>query len=544
MQALSLAFSPRFIVLTLAALATLFFLALIAAGAAPSATAPLWIGAALFGALTALGVRDLFQTRHAILRNYPISAHMRFILEEIRPEMRQYFFESETDGLPFSRTQRAVVYQRAKMVLDKRPFGTLRDTNAPGYEWLRHSITPKPVATEGFRIPVGGPDCAKPYSMSVFNVSAMSFGALSANAIRALNKGAALGGFAHDTGEGGYSPYHREGGGDVIWEIGSGYYGCRTPEGRFDPEKFRSVAANAQIKMIEIKLSQGAKPGHGGVLPGPKVTAEIAAIRGVEPGKDCISPAGHSAFSTPLEMVGFIAKLRELSGGKPVGFKLCVGHPWEFLGVCKAMVEMGVYPDFIVVDGMEGGTGAAPLEFADHLGAPLREGLVFVRNALIGINARERVRIGCSGKIVNGFDMARAMALGADWCNAARGFMFALGCIQSMSCHTDRCPTGVATQDKMRGRALVVADKTERVRHYHASVLHALAELTAAAGLDHPQKFRPEHFSRRVNAHDSSTYAELYPALRRGELLTGAHDKRWRDLWEMARADSFAPAPA
>ena len=544
MQALSLAFSPRFIVLTLAALATLFFLALIAAGAAPSATAPLWIGAALFGALTALGVRDLFQTRHAILRNYPISAHMRFILEEIRPEMRQYFFESETDGLPFSRTQRAVVYQRAKMVLDKRPFGTLRDTNAPGYEWLRHSITPKPVATEGFRIPVGGPDCAKPYSMSVFNVSAMSFGALSANAIRALNKGAALGGFAHDTGEGGYSPYHREGGGDVIWEIGSGYYGCRTPEGRFDPEKFRSVAANAQIKMIEIKLSQGAKPGHGGVLPGPKVTAEIAAIRGVEPGKDCISPAGHSAFSTPLEMVGFIAKLRELSGGKPVGFKLCVGHPWEFLGVCKAMVEMGVYPDFIVVDGMEGGTGAAPLEFADHLGAPLREGLVFVRNALIGINARERVRIGCSGKIVNGFDMARAMALGADWCNAARGFMFALGCIQSMSCHTDRCPTGVATQDKMRGRALVVANKTERVLHYHASVLHALAELTAAAGLDHPQKFRPEHFSRRVNAHDSSTYAELYPALRRGELLTGAHDKRWRDLWEMARADSFAPAPA
>ena len=491
-----------------------------------------------------VGVHDLVQTRHAILRNYPISAHLRFILEEIRPEMRQYFFESETDGLPFSRTQRAVVYQRAKETLDKRPFGTLRDVNAAGYEWLRHSIAPKPVATEDLRITVGGPECAKPYSLSVFNVSAMSFGALSANAIRALNKGAARGGFAHDTGEGGYSPYHREGGGDIIWEIGSGYFGCRTADGRFDPEKFRAAAANEQIKMIEIKLSQGAKPGHGGVLPAAKVSPEIAAIRGVEPGKDCVSPAGHSAFSTPLELVGFIATLRELSGGKPVGFKLCVGHPWEFLGVCKAMVETGVYPDFIVVDGMEGGTGAAPLEFADHLGLPMREGLVFVRNALVGINARERIRIGCSGKIVNGFDVARALALGADWCNAARGFMFALGCIQSMSCHTDGCPTGVATQDPTRARALVVEDKAERVRHYHASVLHALAELTAAAGLGQPRDFRPEHFSRRVSPTESMTFAELYPALKRGELLSGAHDRRWRDSWDMARADSFAPALA
>ncbi len=442
MQALRLAFSPRFIVLTLAVLLTLVFLALIAAGAAPGANGLFWVGAFLFSALSLVGVRDLAQTRHAVLRNYPISAHLRFLLEEMRPEMRQYFFESETDGLPFSRTQRAIVYQRAKMALDKRPFGTLRDTNAPGYEWLRHSITPKPVAREGFRITVGGPDCAKPYSMSVFNISAMSFGALSANAIRALNKGAALGGFAHDTGEGGFSPYHREGGGDIIWEIGSGYFGCRTPDGRFDEEKFRAAAASDQIKMIEIKLSQGAKPGHGGVLPGAKVTAEIAAIRGVEKGKDCISPASHSAFATPREMVAFIAKLRALSGGKPVGFKLCVGHPWEFLGVCKAMVETGIYPDFIVVDGMEGGTGAAPLEFADHIGVPMREGVVFVRNALVGINARDRIRVGCSGKIVNGFDMARAVALGADWCNAARGFMFSLGCIQSLSCHTDRCPTG------------------------------------------------------------------------------------------------------
>ena len=544
MQALSLAFSPRFVALTLAACLAVVCSALLGAGATPVATGFLVAGLLVFGALTLLGVHDLLQTRHAILRNYPISAHLRFILEEIRPEMRQYFFESETDGLPFSRAQRAVVYQRAKMTLDKRPFGTLRDINAAGYEWLRHSMTPKPVAADAFRITVGGPDCAKPYSLSMFNISAMSFGALSANAIRALNNGAALGGFAHDTGEGGYSPYHREGGGDVIWEIGSGYFGCRTLDGRFDPDKFSATAANEQIKMIEIKLSQGAKPGHGGVLPGAKVTPEIAAIRGVEPSKDCVSPAAHSAFSTPAELIGFIARLRALSGGKPVGFKLCVGHPWEFLGVCKAMVATGTYPDFIVVDGMEGGTGAAPLEFSDHLGLPMREGLVFVRNALIGINARERIRIGCSGKIVNGFDMARAIALGADWCNAARGFMFALGCIQSMSCHTDGCPTGVATQDRTRSRALVVEDKTERVRHYHASMLHALAELASAAGLDHPRDFRPEHFSRRVTSTESMTFAELYPALRRGELLTGARDKRWRDNWEMARTDSFAPASA
>ncbi len=542
MPALSLALSPRFLVLTLAALLLVVSVGLIAAGAAPAVNGVLWTAAALFAALTALGLHDLVQTRHAVLRNYPIAAHLRFILEEIRPEMRQYFFESETDGLPFSRTERAAVYQRAKMVLDKRPFGTLLDTNATGHEWLRHSMTPKPVAAEGFRIVVGGPDCVKPYSMSVFNISAMSFGALSANAILALNKGARLGGFAHDTGEGGLSPYHSAGGGDVIWEIGSGYFGCRTPDGLFDPEKFARLAVRDEIKMIEIKLSQGAKPGHGGVLPGAKVSAEIAAIRGVEQGKDCVSPAAHSAFSTPLELVAFIARLRALSGGKPVGFKLCVGHPWEFLGVCKAMVETGVYPDFVVVDGMEGGTGAAPLEFADHLGMPLREGLVFVRNALIGIGARERIRIGAAGKIVNAFDVARAMALGADWCNAARGFMFALGCIQSLSCHTDRCPTGVATQDKMRARALVVEDKMERVRAYHASMLHALAELTAAAGLEHPQDFRPDHFSRRVSARETMTLAELYPAPRRGELAEGAREPRWREMWDMARAETFAPA--
>ena len=542
MQTLALAFSPRFIALTVCgALAALMLIAL------GAAFAPGWqyfqiAGLLVFAGLTLLGLRDLVQTRHAVLRNYPISAHLRFILEELRPEMRQYFFESETDGLPFSRTQRAIVYQRAKMALDKRPFGTQLEVYEQGYEWLRHSIAPRPVATEAFRNNVGGPDGAQPYSASVFKISALSFGALSANAIRALNGGAKLGGFAHDTGEGGFSPYHAAGGGDVIWEIGSGYFGCRTLEGRFEPSAFARVAATPQIKMIEIKLSQGAKPGHGGVLPGPKVSEEIAAIRGVAVGRDCVSPASHSEFSTPLELVDFIARLRKLSGGKPVGFKLCLGHPWEFLGICKAMLQTGITPDFIVVDGKEGGTGAAPLEFTDHLGMPLREGLTFVHNALVGVGLRDRIRIGCSGKIVTAFDMAAAFALGADWCNSARGFMFALGCIQSLSCHTDKCPTGVATQDPSRSRALVVEDKTERVRNFHRSMLHALAELTAAAGLEHPSDFRPEHFSRRVTEREVTTFADLYPRLAPGELIAGAVDPGMNRYWALARADSFAIA--
>ncbi len=538
MRALALAFSPRFIALTVSSLFAVAFA--VGLASVSGANVPFGLGLALFGALTALGVHDLVQRRHAVLRNYPISAHLRFLLEDMRPEMRQYFFESETDGLPFSRNQRAIIYQRAKMALDKRPFGTQLNVYAPGYEWLRHSIAPKPVATDPFRVPVGGPDCARPYSLSLFNISAMSFGALSANAIRALNKGAALGGFAHDTGEGGYSPYHRQGGGDVIWEIGSGYFGCRRPDGAFAPDEFAAAAANDQIKMIEIKLSQGAKPGHGGVLPGAKVTAEIAAIRGVEAGKDCVSPASHGAFSTPIEMMTFVGRLRELSGGKPIGFKLCVGHPWEFLAICKAMIETNIRPDFIVVDGKEGGTGAAPLEFTDRLGMPMREGLVFVRNALVGAGLRDTIRIGVSGKIANAFDMACAMALGADWCNAGRGFMFSLGCIQSLSCHTDRCPTGVATQDKTRARALVVEDKTERVRNFHRSMLQALAELTAAAGLDHPQDFRPAHFSRRVSENEVMTFAQLYPSTAPGELLTGARDEALRTLWAAARPDSFS----
>ena len=534
-------FSPRFIVLTICCVVTVLLtgIGIVDHKVIKIVIVPIVI----FGALSLLGFRDLLQENHAVLRNYPISAHIRFLLEEIRPEMRQYFFESEKDGMPFSRDTRAVVYQRAKMVLDKRPFGTQENIYAEGYEWMHHSMAPRPRATEQFRITIGGPDCAKPYSASVFNISAMSFGALSPNAVRALNAGAKKGGFAHDTGEGGVSSYHRENGGDIIWEVGSGYFGCRNrADGTFNAEEFARVATDPQIKMVELKVSQGAKPGHGGVLPAAKVSEEISRIRGVAMGEDCISPPYHKAFSTPLEMMAFIAEMRRLSGGKPAGFKLCVGHKWEFLAICKAMLQTGIYPDFIVVDGNEGGTGAAPLEFMDHLGMPMREGVNFVHNALVGINARDRIKIGASGKIATAFDIARAMALGADWCNSARGFMFALGCIQSLSCHTDRCPTSVTTQDPSRNRALVVPHKTERVYNYHHATLHALAELIAAAGLNHPQEIRPIHFTQRVSATEVKSLEQLYPSLRPGELIDGTEDIRFKDAWEMARAESFSPA--
>jgi glutamate synthase domain-containing protein 2 len=489
--------------------------------------------------LTCVGIHDFFQTKHSVLRNYPIMAHFRFIFEAIRPELRQYFFEGDKDGMPFSRDRRAVVYQRAKMALDVRPFGTTYNVYGDGFEWMAHSISPRPVGKETFRIMIGDVDCTKPYSASVFNISAMSFGALSANAIRALNGGAKRGGFAHDTGEGGYSPYHREGGGDIIWEIGSGYFGARNPDGTFSPEKFAAGAANEQVKMVELKLSQGAKPGHGGVLPAPKVSHEISLTRGVPMGEDCVSPSRHSAFSTPVEMMQFIAEMRRLSGGKPAGFKLCIGHEWEFLAICKAMLETGIYPDFIVVDGKEGGTGAAPMEFVDHVGKPMRQGLYFVHNALIGIGARHRIKLGAAGKIITAFDIVRSMALGADWCNSARGFMFAVGCIQSQSCHTDRCPTGVATQDPTRQRALVVPDKIDRVFNFHRATLHELAELTAAAGLDHPSEFKPEHISRRISPSEVITFADLYPSLAEGELVAGSGNPRWRRPWDMAQAHSF-----
>lgn len=530
-------FEFRFLPLTLSALLAL---ASLMAGLAW----PAWqffFGCAFvgFAMLLALGLRDLTQTRHAVLRNYPIAAHLRFLLESVRPEMRQYFFEGEKDGAPFPRDKRAIVYQRAKKELDKRPFGTMYDVYQEQYEWLHHSLAPTaPLPVSDMRVQIGGPGG---YSASLLNISAMSYGALSANAIRALNRGAKAGGFFHDTGEGGVSPYHREAGGDLVWEIGSGYFGCRAEGGGFDPARFAAASADPQIRMIEVKLSQGAKPGHGGVLPAAKVTAEIAGIRGVPMGQDCVSPASHSAFSTPLGLLHFVARLRELSGGKPTGFKLCIGHEWEFMAICKAMVESGITPDFIVIDGKEGGTGAAPLEFMDHIGMPLRDGLSFAHNALVGVGLRDRIRIGASGKITSAFDMAKVMALGADWCNAARGFMFAVGCIQAQSCHTGQCPTGVATQDPLRQRALVVPDKAERVKNFHHNTLHALAELVAAAGLVHPQGLRPHHFQRRASSDKVISFAEQYEQVQPGQLLQEpASSLRYGAAWALSRSDSFA----
>ena len=538
MAYIQLAFAQRFIVFTLSVIVALFSLLLLLLGLPPFV--PL-LGLVVFGSLAVLGTHDLLQTKHSILRNYPIAAHIRFILEEIRPEIRQYFFEDAKEALPFARDTRSLVYQRAKMVLDKQPFGTMYDTYADGYEWMTHSMLPHEPNAASFRVMVGGPACTQPYSASLFNISAMSYGALSSNAIRALNKGAAMGGFAHDTGEGGFSSHHAEFGGDIIWEIGSGYFGARTPDGKFSPEKFAEGAAHPQIKMIEIKLSQGAKPGHGGVLPAAKVTSEISRVRGVAMGEDCISPAGHSAFSTPVELMHFIADLRRLSGGKPIGFKLCVGHEWEFLALCKAMLQTDIYPDFIVVDGKEGGTGAAPVEFMDNLGKPMREGLNFVHSSLIGIGARDKIKLAASGKIVSAFDIARAMALGADWCNSARGFMFAIGCIQSRSCHTDKCPTGVATQDATRQRALVVPDKAQRVAHFHGATMHGLAELAGAVGIDHPREFEGYHVRKRISQSEVMTFEKLYPVLKPGELLEGTKDARYARVWAAADPHSFRP---
>ena len=493
-----------------------------------------------FFALVLLGVRDTRQTRHSVLRNYPVIGHLRFLFEFIRPEMRQYFIEGDNEAAPFSRQQRSLVYQRAKGDPDKRPFGTQMDVRAQGYEWINHSLAPTSLPTHDFRVLIGG--CrAQPYSASIFNISAMSFGALSANAILALNAGAKRGGFAHDTGEGSISRHHREHGGDLIWEIGSGYFGCRNDDGTFNEAKFAENARLPQVKLIEIKLSQGAKPGHGGVLPGPKVTLEIAEARGVPPWVDCVSPAAHSAFGTPLAMMHFIERLRELSGGKPVGFKLCIGHPWEWFAIAKAMLETGIVPDFIVVDGAEGGTGAAPLEFTDHVGAPLQEGLLLVHNTLVGLNLRSRIKLGCAGKVVSAFDIARMMALGADWCNAARGFMFALGCIQAQSCHTGHCPTGVTTQDPQRQKALVVPTKAERVFRFHENTLHALKELVQAAGLDHPGAITAAHIVRRCSEHEVKLLVNLLPFIKPGALLAGELPHAvFRVYWPMAQASSFA----
>jgi glutamate synthase domain-containing protein 2 len=503
-----------------------------------------WVPFAIFTALTGIGIYDVMQSRHSILRNYPVLGHMRFLFEGIRPEIRQYLIESDADEEPFSREARSLVYQRAKGVEDKRPFGTRRRIYDAGYEWLTHSVCPKPITSEDFRVPIGGPDCRQPYDASIFNISAMSFGALSGNAILALNTGAKRGGFAHDTGEGGISRYHRQGGGDLIYEIGSGYYGCRTPDGRFDPDLYRQQALDPQVKMIELKLSQGAKPGHGGMLPGAKVTPEIAEARGIPLGVDCISPAAHPEFSTPIEMMAFIGRLRELSDGKPVGFKLCIGHRREFMCIVRAMLETGITPDFIVIDGKEGGTGAAPVEFADHLGMPLVEGLTFAHNTLRGAGLRDRIKLGASGKLVSSFAILKMVALGADWANSARGFMFAIGCIQAQACHTNHCPVGVATQDKLRARALDVGDKSERVYRFHRNTLHAIAEMTSAAGLSHPGEFLPHHLLMRERDRDMVTAQDVYPYLPEGFLLREDEPDDafgFSERWRRSRAESFEP---
>ena len=498
--------------------------------------------ALVFTGLVALGVYDLRQTKRSILRNYPVIGHLRFMLEFVRPEIRQYFLEGDNEASPFSRSQRSLVYQRAKGDPDKRPFGTQLAVYEEGYEWMNHSMTPTQLASHDFRLTIG-PDTAQPYEASIFNISAMSFGALSANAILALNSGAKRGGFAHDTGEGSISAHHRVHGGDLIWEIGSGYFGCRNDDGTFNADRFSDNARDPQVKMIELKLSQGAKPGHGGVLPGPKVTPEIAAARGVPEGVDCVSPASHIAFSTPTEMMHFIARLRELSGGKPTGFKLCIGHPWEWFAMVKAMVATGITPDFIVVDGAEGGTGAAPLEFTDHVGSPLQEGLLLVHNTLRGAGLRSKIRVGCAGKVVSAFDIARLMALGADWCNSARGFMFALGCIQAQHCHTGACPTGVTTQDPLRQQSLVVPDKAERVYNFHRMTLHALQEIVQAAGLHHPRDITPHHIVRRsANRRVRSLAQLILTQLEDGVLLKddlNALPIIYRQHWPLATAESF-----
>ena len=502
----------------------------------------LWV--LLLTGLVVLGVHDLQQTRHAILRNYPIIGHLRFLLEFIRPELRQYFIEADGDAVPFSRSQRSLVYARAKGESDKRPFGTQMDVHAIGYEWLTHSISPSVIPTHDFRVQVGGSKCTQPYNISLFNVSAMSFGALSANAIMALNLGAKKGGFAHDTGEGSISRYHREHGGDLIWEIGSGYFGCRNDDGTFNAERFKKNALSPQVKMIEIKLSQGAKPGHGGVLPGPKVTPEIAEARGVPVGVDCVSPAAHSSFSTPTELLQFVQTLRDLSEGKPVGFKLCIGHPWEWFGIAKAMSTTGILPDFIVVDGSEGGTGAAPVELTDHMGMPMLEGLRLVHNTLVGLNLRQHIRLGASGKIISGFDVMRTVALGADWCNSARGFMFALGCIQAQTCHTGNCPTGVTTQDPKRQIALVVPNKSERVLNFHHQTLESVQEMLQAVGLSKPSDLSLKHIMRRVSEHEIQNLDTLMPSLSAGSLLSANQlSGLFSQYWQDASPDHFQWKP-
>jgi glutamate synthase domain-containing protein 2 len=502
-----------------------------------------WWAAGPLLALSLVGFHDLLQKRHSILRNYPIVGHARFMLEEIRPEIQQYFVESNTEGRPYDRVTRDLMYDRAKGNHGEKPFGTQRNVNEVGYEFVAHSLKAKPKPDgEVPKVHIGGPKCTQPYNISMLNISAMSFGSLSGNAIEALNGGAALGGFAHDTGEGSISVHHRKFGGDLIWEIASGYFGCRSDSGGFDPDKFKERATLDQVKMISIKVSQGAKPGLGGLLPGAKVNAEVAEARGVPIGQTVVSPPAHTAFTTPLELIDFIDELRDLSGGKPVGFKLCVGSKREFLSICKAMVERQSGPDFIIVDGSEGGTGAGPVEFEDYVGMPLTEGLMFVHNALVGAGLREHIKIGASGKVASGIDIVKRVCQGADFTLAARAMMFAIGCIQAQKCHTNHCPVGVATQDPWRARALRVDDKKQRVFQYHERTVNSAYQIISSMGLDSFDQLTPRKLFRRVDPQTTKTYRDLYEWLEPGELLANPR-LSWKRDWQVAQADSFDKAP-
>ncbi|MGB7345390.1 MAG: FMN-binding glutamate synthase family protein [Pirellulaceae bacterium] len=518
----------------------IFVLALIVASAVAGFVAPwlLWSWI-VWGPIVLLGVHDYFQDRHAILRNFPVLGHFRYLFEFIRPEIYQYFVESDTEGVPFDRDERSLVYQRAKQERDTVPFGTKENLYKPGYEWINHSMAPVHHVPEDMRILIGGPDCKQPYSASLLNISAMSYGSLSANAILALSSGAKKGGFAHNTGEGGVSPYHIEGGGDLIWQIGTGYFGCRAADGGFDPQRYKETVSHENVKMIELKLSQGAKPGHGGILPAAKVTPEIAVIRGVPMGQDVNSPPGHKAFSTPIGLLEFIAELRDLSGGKPVGFKLCVGKRREFLAVCKAMAQTGITPDFIAVDGGEGGTGAAPLEFSNHIGAPLVEGLIFVHNALMGYGIRRHIRVIASGKVTTGFAMLKRLALGADACYSARGMMLALGCIQALKCNSNHCPVGVATQQPHLMAGLVPSAKNTRVASFHAETIESLCDMLGAIGLDSPGDLRPWHVMHRISPTETRHYGELYEFLEDGALLRDPLPASYQRACTAASAETF-----
>ncbi len=486
--------------------------------------------------LSIMGYYDMFQKRHTIMRVFPVLGRMRYLFEDLRPKLYQYFIESDIDGRPFNRVDRSTVYQRAKAVRDTIPFGTQLDVYAEGYEWMCHSIAPKHFTELDHdpRVMVGNKDCQQPYSASILNISAMSFGALSGRAVEALNWGAKLGNFAHNTGEGGISEYHLKHGGDLIWQIGTGYFGCRTKEGDFDEDLYAEKSKHPHVKMIELKISQGAKPGHGGILPASKNSEEIAKIRHILPHTQVMSPPYHSAFDTPLGMIKFIKKLRDLSGGKPIGFKLCIGHKSEFISICKAMIELDTYPDYIAVDGGEGGTGAAPPEFTNYVGAPMIDGLDFVNNILRGLGIRKHIKLIASGKISSAFHVARAMALGADMCYQARANKLAIGCIQSLLCNTNKCPTGITTQDPKLTIGLVPEDKKDRVVSYHEKTVKNLVELVGASGLSDPVQLTRSHIYRRVSLNEMITYEELFPTIDCGSMLGGQVPEKYRLDFENA----------